>query len=46
MKYDVEMGTGAMIYIPSLINIDSGIQKLLVGRYTNRQHGDFISLLL
>jgi hypothetical protein len=26
MKYDVEMGSGAMIYIPS-----SGIQKLIRG---------------
>jgi hypothetical protein len=31
MKYDVEMGSGAMIYIPSFIKIDSGIQKLTVG---------------
>jgi hypothetical protein len=28
MKYAVKMGSGAMIYIPSSINIDSGIQKL------------------
>jgi hypothetical protein len=27
MKYVVEMGSGAMIYIPSLINIGSGIIK-------------------
>jgi hypothetical protein len=31
MKYAVEMGSGAMIYIPSFIKIGSGIQKLLRG---------------
>jgi hypothetical protein len=46
MKYAVEMGSGAMIYIPSFINIDSGIQKLIgTDSHTNRQHGDRISLL-
>jgi hypothetical protein len=49
MKYAVEMGSGAMIYIPSFINIGSGIQKVMWGGYTdmqiNRQHGDRISLL-
>jgi hypothetical protein len=29
MKYAVEMGSGAMIYIPSFINTGSGIQKLM-----------------
>jgi hypothetical protein len=28
MKYAVEMGSGAMIYVPSYIKIGSGIQKL------------------
>jgi hypothetical protein len=28
MKYSVEMGSGAMVYIPGLIKIGSGIQKL------------------
>jgi hypothetical protein len=27
MKYAVEMGSGAMIYIPSFIEIGSGTQK-------------------
>jgi hypothetical protein len=47
MKYAAEMGSGAMIYIPSFIKIGSGIQKL-IGRdtQTNRQHGDLISVLL
>jgi hypothetical protein len=33
MKYDAEMGLGAMIYlyIPSFIKIGSGIQKVLRG---------------
>jgi hypothetical protein len=31
MKYAIEMGSGAMIYIPSLIKIDLGIQKLMGG---------------
>jgi hypothetical protein len=47
MKYAVEMGSGGMIYIPSLIMIYSGIQKLIGGHsQTHRQHGDFIILLL
>jgi hypothetical protein len=32
MKYAVEMGSGAMIYIPSFIEIGSRIQKLIGGR--------------
>jgi hypothetical protein len=36
MKYVVEMGLGAMIYIPSFIKIGSCIQKL-IGRYTDTQ---------
>jgi hypothetical protein len=31
MKYAVEMGSGAMIYIPSFIKIGSGIQHLTGG---------------
>jgi hypothetical protein len=31
MKYAVEMGSGAMIYIPSVIKIGSGIQKSIGG---------------
>jgi hypothetical protein len=29
MKYTVEMGSGAMMYIPSSMKIGSGIQKLM-----------------
>jgi hypothetical protein len=29
MKYDVEMGSVAMIYIPYFIKIGSGIRKLI-----------------
>jgi hypothetical protein len=37
MKYAVEMGSVAMIYIPSFIKIGSGIRKLLGwGGYTDR----------
>jgi hypothetical protein len=46
MKYAIEMGAGAMIYIPSFMKIGSGIQKLLGGTQTHRQQGDLISLLL
>jgi hypothetical protein len=31
MKYEVEMGSGAIIYIPSFIQIGSGIQRLIDG---------------
>jgi hypothetical protein len=47
MKYTVEMGSAAMIYIHSFINIDSGIQKLIWrNTQTHRQYGNLISLLL
>jgi hypothetical protein len=36
MKYAVELGSGAMIYIPSFIKIGLEIQKL-TGGYINRQ---------
>jgi hypothetical protein len=42
MKYAVEIGSGAMIYIPSLIKIGSVIQKLMG---IHRHHGDLVSLL-
>jgi hypothetical protein len=29
MKYAVEIGSGALIYMPSLIKIGSAIQKLI-----------------
>jgi hypothetical protein len=31
MKYAVEMGSGAVIYIPSFMKMGSGIQKLIGG---------------
>jgi hypothetical protein len=47
MKYAVEMGSDAMVYIPSTISTGSGIRKLIVvGGFTDRQHGGRISLLL
>jgi hypothetical protein len=46
MKYATEMGSGAVICIPSFIKIDSGIQKFIDGyTQTHRQHGDRISIL-
>jgi hypothetical protein len=44
MKYAVEMGSGAMIYVPSFTKIGSGVQKLR--GETQRQQGDLISLFL
>jgi hypothetical protein len=47
MKYAVEMGSGVTIYsyIPSFIQIGSGIEKLMRrGTQTHRQHGDKIGL--
>jgi hypothetical protein len=47
MKHAAEMGSGAMIYIPSFIKIGSGTQKLIGEEsQAHRQHGDLISLLL
>jgi hypothetical protein len=43
MRYAAEIGSGAMIYIPSSIKIGSGIQKFI--RRMHRQHGDLISQL-
>jgi hypothetical protein len=34
MKYTIETGSGAVLYIPSFIQIGSGIQKLIRGIYT------------
>jgi hypothetical protein len=39
MKYAVEMGSGAIIYIPNFIKIGSGIQMLMGGGYTDTQAG-------
>jgi hypothetical protein len=48
MKHAVEMISGGMIDIPSLIKIGSGGRKLEGGMHTDtpRQQGDLISLLL
>jgi hypothetical protein len=37
IKYAFEMGSVAMIYIPSFINIGSAIQNLIGGGYTDIQ---------
>jgi hypothetical protein len=44
MKYAAETGSGAMIYIPSFINISSKFDRGVT--QTHKQHGDSISLLL
>jgi hypothetical protein len=46
MKYAVEMGLGAIMYIPSFIKIGSVFQNLIgVDSLKHRQHGYRISLL-
>jgi hypothetical protein len=46
MKYAIEMGSVAVIYIPSFIMIGSGIQKLIGWDIqTHIQDADRISLL-
>jgi hypothetical protein len=37
MKHAVEMGSGAMIYIPNFMKIGSGTQKLMRGGGIHRQ---------
>jgi hypothetical protein len=46
MKYAVEMGPGATIYISGFINIGSGIQTLTGAGHRHRQQSDLISSLL
>jgi hypothetical protein len=47
MKCVVEIGSGAMMYIPSLIKIHSGIRKLIwKDSQTHRQHANCIAILL
>jgi hypothetical protein len=42
MKYAVEMGSGAMMYIPSVIKFGSAIQKFMGGWHIYIHHGDHI----
>jgi hypothetical protein len=37
MKYTLEMGSGAMFYVLSLIKIGSGIRKLIGAEYIDTQ---------
>jgi hypothetical protein len=46
MKYTTEMGSGAMIYVPSFIQIGSGILRVIGGIQTHREDGDHMILLL
>jgi hypothetical protein len=43
MNYAVEMGSDAMIYIPSFIKTSSGIQKLMEGVHTQTNGSDLCS---
>jgi hypothetical protein len=45
MKYAVEIGSGAMLYIPSLMKTGSDIQTLIKRGYTDTQNGDHIDLI-
>jgi hypothetical protein len=45
MNYAIEMGSGAMIHIPSFTNIGSGIQNVIGRIQSHREEGDRISLL-
>jgi hypothetical protein len=37
MKYAAELGSGALIYIPTFRKFGSGIQKFIEGGYTSAQ---------
>jgi high-affinity Fe2+/Pb2+ permease len=41
MKYAIEMGSGAIIYVPSFIKIGSGVQKLDKGGYIHTQTNSY-----
>jgi hypothetical protein len=43
MKYDAEIGPGALIYVPSFKKIDSAIQKFIRGIY---KHTDSMEIAL
>jgi hypothetical protein len=47
MKHAVELGSGAMLYIPNFIKIGSSIQKFMGGgdTQTHRRHGGLINVL-
>jgi hypothetical protein len=42
MKYAVEMGSGAMICIPSFVKIGSGFQKLIRGMHRHTDIGSIV----
>jgi hypothetical protein len=47
VKYAVEIGSGAMMYIPSFIKTHLGIQNFIGGNTpTHRQHRDSIAYFL
>jgi hypothetical protein len=48
MAYAIEMGSDAIMYLPSFIKIGSAFEMLVLGggTQTYKQHGDCISLSL
>jgi hypothetical protein len=46
MKYTAEIGSGATIYMPSFINMCSGIQKLMGGGGYREREREIILLLV
>jgi hypothetical protein len=42
MKYAFEIGSGAVIYIPNVINIGAGSQKLVGGKH---RHTDSMEII-
>jgi hypothetical protein len=46
MKYAIEMGSGAMIYIRIFIKIGLGIRKFMGRGFMHRHTGDLANLLL
>jgi hypothetical protein len=42
MNYAVEMGLGAMMYIPSFINVGSGVRKFIESDTQTDRHRDWM----
>jgi hypothetical protein len=45
MKYAVEVGSCATIYVPSFIKIGSGVQKFIKGDSQTHRHQDCLTRL-
>jgi hypothetical protein len=46
MKYAIEIGSGAIVYVPRFIKNVSGIQKMMGGYTDTQEDTDCISLFL